>query len=78
MYFVKRKNKETGIILQSDTLARVYIHYIRNGEFWDYCGLFANGMASAWKDFLGLVLDFGEVRGVAAIFHNNCGDQIGD
>jgi len=45
-------------------------------------------MASAWKeyapikeyrkDFLGLVLDFGEVRGVAAIFHNNCGDQIGD
>ena len=74
--------------MKPDTLARVYIHYIHNGDFLDYCGLFANGMASAWmeyalikeyrEDFLGLLLDFGEVRGVAAIFHNNCGDKVGN
>jgi len=88
VYYVKGKYKETGIILQSDTLARVYIHYIRNGEFWDYCGVLANGMASAWKeyalireyrkDFLRLLLNFWKIRGVAAIFHDNCSDQIGN
>jgi len=30
------------------------------------------------KDFLGLLLNFWKIRGVAAIFHNNCGDQIGN
>jgi len=54
MYFVKGKNKEKRIILQSDTLSRVYNEYIRNGEFLDYCGLFANGMASA-RGFKGTV-----------------------
>ena len=73
--------------MKPDTLARVYIHYIRNGDFLDYCGLFANGMASAWKeyapikeyrkDFLGLVLNFWKIRRIAAIFHYDSSNKVG-